>query len=194
MTPVSAGSEVATPPGRPLPVTSIVLCLVAATLLAAVCMSKRWLANGNDQVTVSYGLIRNTECREGRCLTRPNSELPVLLQTHPPEAISPAFVPAGMATLGASALAIVCLVICALLALGRSRLQLPISPASLALLGLLVAIVAGSVFIATKPGMRNRVGVDWSFVVFGVAVVTGIAAAQRISAELRQDDLEEDSY
>ena len=87
-----------------------------------------------------------------------------------------------------------CLVICALLALGRSRLQLPISPASLALLGLLVAIVAGSVFIATKPGMRNRVGVDWSFVVFGVAVVTGIAAAQRISAELRQDDLEEDSY
>lgn len=174
----------------PRPAIAIVLCVVAATLLAAACMSKRWLANGNDRVSVAYGLIRNTECLEGQCTTRPNRELPTLLQSHPPKEMSAAFVPAGYITLGASALAIVCLVICALIALGRSRLHLPISPASLALLSLMVALIAGSVFIATKPGMRSRVGVDWSFVVFGVAVVTGIAGAQRISAALHASDPE----
>ncbi len=169
----------------PRPMVAIALCLVAATLLAAACMSKRWLANGNRDVSVAYGLLRNTECRDGQCLTRANHELPELLQMHPPVPVSPAFVLAGQITLGASALAIASLIICAAVGLGRGRPRLPVSPASLALLALMLALVAGCVFIATKPGGRARVGVDWSFVVFGVAVVAGIAAAQKVSVGLR---------
>lgn len=171
--------------------SSVALCLVAAMLLTAACMSKRWLANGSGPDSISYGLIRFTECIGGVCQTHPSNVEPnALTRRVPREALSEAFPLAGWATLGASALAITALVACALIGMFRRRLALPIAPPSLALLGLLVAMVAGSLFIATKPGGLGRVGVDWSFVVFSAAVVIGIVAAQRIAKEIRPIDPE----
>lgn len=170
---------------------SVALCLVAATLLTAACMSKRWLANGSGADSLSYGLIRFTECIEGKCQTHPSDVEPVALTKRlPREHLSPAFPIAGWVTLGASALAIVALATCALLGLLGRRLALPIAPSSLALLGLLVAMVAGALFIANKPGGLGRVGVDWSFVVFSGAVIIGIVATQRIAKEIRPIDPE----
>jgi hypothetical protein len=169
-------------------VTSVALCLVAATLLTAACLSKRWLANGTLYHSVTYSLTRYTECQEGQCETRPTTELPELLRSQPPEPISVAFAPAGWITLGGSALAIVSLLACAIFGLFRRRVALPVAPTSLALLSLFVALIAGCVFIATKPGRVGRVGVDWGFVVFGAAVVSGIVAAQRIDREIRPLD------
>jgi hypothetical protein len=164
---------------------------VAATLLTAACLSKRWLANGSGPDSISYGLIRFTECIDGACQTHPSNVEPnALTRRVPREELSPTFPLAGWTTLGASALAIAALVTCALIGLFRRRLALPIAPSSLALLGLLVAMVAGSLFIATKPGGLGRVGVDWSFVVFSAAVVIGIIAAQRIAKEIRPIDPE----
>lgn len=171
--------------------TSVALCLVAATLLTAACMSKRWLANGTGPDSIGYGLIRFTECIGGACQTHPSDVEPIALTKRlPREHLSPVFPIAGWTTMGASALAIVALAACALIGLFRQRLALPIAPSSLALLGLLVAMVSGSLFIATKPGGLGRVGVDWSFVVFSAAVVIGIVAAQRISKEIRPIDPE----
>jgi hypothetical protein len=169
--------------------SSVALCLVAATLLTAACMSKRWLANGSGGDSISYGLIRFTECIGGACQTHPATTPPdALTRRLPREQLSPVFPIAGWTALGASALAIVALAACALIGLFRQRLALPIAPSSLALLGLLVAMVGGSLFIATKPGGLGRVGVDWGFIVFSVAVVIGIVAAQRISKEIRPID------
>jgi hypothetical protein len=179
------------PDGQPIRrdtrLTSVVLCVVATTLLTAACMSKRWLANGNAHESVSYGLIRFTECTEGQCATHPNQRQSEFMRNRYPRP-SVAFAPAGWITLGASALAIVSLATCGLLGLLKQRLELPVAPASLALIGLTVALLAGCVFIATKPGGLGSVGVDWGFVVFSAAVVTGIVAAQRISKDIRPLD------
>ncbi len=170
---------------------AVALCLVAATLLAAACLSKRWLGNGSGADSLSYGIIRHTECIAGACATRGNDQAPDALRLrHPPEQIDRVFPLAGWTTLGASALAIAGLVVCALLGLLNRRLALPIAPSSLALLGLLVAMIGGAVFIATKPGALGRVGVDWGFVVFSVAIVIGLAAAQRIAKQIRPVDPE----
>lgn len=166
----------------PLPFFAVALCLLAAVLLGAAGMSKRWLGNEGARATVVYGLIRNIECREGECVSRPNRELPVLLQRHPPEPLSPVFVPAGYVTLGASAVAILSLAIAALAALARARVRLPLTPPNLALLALTVALVGGALFIVAKPGGRAVVGVDWAFAAFGAALVAGIAGAQKLAA------------
>lgn len=169
--------------------TSVALCLVAATLLTAACMSKRWLANGAGPDSIGYGLIRFTECSGGKCTTSGSDVEPLALRKRsPPEHLSPVFPAAGWVTLGGSALAIVALGVCALLGLFRRRLALPIAPSSLALFGLLVAMIAGAVFVGTKPGGLGRVGVDWGFVVFSGAVVIGMVAAQRIAKEIRPID------
>jgi hypothetical protein len=182
------GEPVTSPTAR---LTAVALCLVAATLLTAACLSKRWLANGSGPDSIAYGLIRHTECIDGACATRGNDLAPeALRKRHPPEELSPAFPVAGWVALGASALAIVALATCGLLGLFRRRLALPIAPSSLALFGLLVAMVGGAVFIATKPGGLGRVGVDWGFVVFSAAIVIGMVAAQRISKEIRPIDHE----
>jgi hypothetical protein len=170
---------------------SIVLCIVAAVLLAAACLSKRWLATGNEGQGLGYGLTTFLQCSDGACETLNNRERPSVVAEHRRYDVSQMFVPAGWATLGSSALAIVSLSICAALALFRRRLALPILPASLALLSLTAALLAGCIFIATKPsGNTVVVGVDWGFIVFAVAVVTGIIAAQRIASDIRPLDPE----
>lgn len=170
---------------------SVALCLVAATLLTAACMSKRWLANGSGADSLSYGLLRFTECIDGKCETHPSDVEPIALTKRlPREHLSATFPIAGWVTLGASALAIVALAMSALLGLIGKRPELPVAPPSLALLGLLVAMISGALFIANKPGGLGRVGVDWSFIVFSAAVVIGLVAAQRIAKEIRPVDPE----
>jgi hypothetical protein len=171
--------------------SSVALCLVAATLLAASGLSQRWLANGAGADSIRYGIIRYTECVEGRCVTSNNDVTPeALRKRHPPEELHPAFALAGWTTAGASALAIAGLFVCAVIGLFRRRVALPIAPSSLALFGLLIAMIGGALFIATKPGGIGRVGIDWSFIVFSVAIVIGMGAAQRISKEIRPIDPE----
>lgn len=183
---MSSLDELAGRASPPLPLLAVALCLVAAVLLGAAGMSKRWLGNEGPRVNLAYGLIRNVECREGACVTRPNRELPVLLQRHPPEPLSPLFVPAGYVTLGASAVAIMSLAIAALAALARARVRLPLTPPTLALVALTVALVGGALFIVSKPGGRASVGVDWAFAAFGAALVAGIAGAQKLAAVARE--------
>ncbi len=179
------GSSLASEPR----LSSVALCLVAATLLAAAGLSQRWLANSGDTTSIHYGIIRYTECVDARCLTHSNDVTPeALSKRHPPEELNPAFAIAGWITAGASALAIAGLVVCAGLGLFRKRVALPIAPSSLALFGLLFAMIGGALFIATKPGGQGRVGVDWSFIVFSGAIVIGMIAAQRIAKEIRPVD------
>lgn len=174
---------------RPSRGFSVVLCLGAAALLAVAGLSKRWLGNGNERASLHYGLLKFVECDGGVCSTSPNYVVLVALrERHPPETISPAFPLAGWATMGGSALAIVGLVTCGVLGALRRRVALPIAPPSLALIGLMVALIAGSVFIATKPGGLGRVGVDWGFIGFAVGVVCGIVAAQRVARLIRPLD------
>ena len=55
------------------------------------------------------------------------------------------------------------------------------APPTLALLAIIVGIITGCVFIATKPGPAGFVGAGLSFWMFGGGCVLGIAAAQMLA-------------
>jgi hypothetical protein len=101
---------------------------------------------------------------------------------------SGAFSPAGWLAFATCLLSALGLLASAGLALARQRKELPISPASVALLGIMGAMASGCVFIATKPGPAGMLGVDLGFWAFGVGTVVGILAAQMLAKEIRPVD------
>jgi hypothetical protein len=101
---------------------------------------------------------------------------------------SEAFARAGWLAFAACLLSAAGLLVSAGLVLARKKLEVSISPASVTLLGLLGLMVAGCVFIATKPGPGGMVGVDLGFWAFGAGTVIGILGAQLMAKELRPAD------
>ena len=101
---------------------------------------------------------------------------------------SGAFYRAGWLAFGACLLAAAALLVSAGLAFARKQKDLSISPASVALLALVAALVAGCVFIATKPGPAGMLGVDLGFWAFAAGTVVGILGAQLLAKELRPPD------
>jgi len=101
---------------------------------------------------------------------------------------SEAFAHAGWIAFGACLLTAVALLVSAGLVFARKKLELPVSPASIALLGIICAMISGCVFIATKPGPAGMLGVDLGFWAFGIGTVVGILGAQMLAKELRPPD------
>lgn len=101
---------------------------------------------------------------------------------------SGAFATAGRIAFVACLLSALALLATAGLALARKRKDLPISPASVALLGLVGAMASGCVFVATKPGPAGMLGVDLGFWAFGAGTVIGLLAAQMLAKEIRPED------
>ena len=86
---------------------------------------------------------------------------------------------AGNAVFALLVAAVAGLVVGAILAIVRAHPRLPIAPTTVALLALMLGLITGCVFVATKPGPAGWVGVGTSFWMFGAGAVLGIAAAQR---------------
>ncbi len=101
---------------------------------------------------------------------------------------SEAFARAGWLAFGSCLLSAAALLAAAAMAFARIKKDLPISPASVALLGLVAAMVAGCVFVATKPGPAGMLGVDLGFWAFGAGTVVGLLGAQMLAKELRPPD------
>src|SRR6185503_19596282 len=64
----------------------------------------------------------------------------------------------------------------ALLAMRRKRPELSIMPTTVAVLGLVLAIINGCLVVATKPDMVEDMSVGWTFFTFGAGAVLGLAA------------------
>ena len=101
---------------------------------------------------------------------------------------SSAFAPLGKVTFVACLVSAASLLIATALVLARKRLVLPMMPTTLALLGILVALVAGPVFAALKPGPAGYVGVSSGFFLFGGGIVAGLASALMLNKLLRPVD------
>ena len=101
---------------------------------------------------------------------------------------SGAFAPMGLVTFGLSLLAALGLLGGASLAFTKKRPELPISPASVALLGVMAGLITACVFVATKPGGPGFVGVSMGFWAFAAGAVMGIASAQMIAKLIRPVD------
>lgn len=166
----------------------IVLALVAGAAMIYAAVTKQWLANGNEYEQISFGLRDMSQCGsafgEKDCDRYSNGEFVQHLRDFGESAeinTSGAFAPMGWITLVACLLAALGLLGAAALAIANKKPDLPMTPSTLALLAIIVGIITGCVFIATKPGPAGFVGAGLSFWVFGGGCVLGIAAAQMLA-------------
>lgn len=166
----------------------IVLALVAGAALIYAAVTKQWLANGNMYEQISFGLRDMSQCGsafgEKDCDHYSNGEFVQHLREFGESSAintSGAFAPMGWITLVASLLSAFGLLAAAALAIANKKPDLPITPSTIALLGIIIGIITGCVFIATKPGPAGFVGAGLSFWVFGGGCVLGIAAAQMLA-------------
>ena len=166
----------------------IVLALVAAGCLVAACFSHRWLAN-RHLGDFGYSPLTFEQCG-ATCETISNFQVASIASDSPfaEQRVSLAFPVAGAISFLALLIAATGLGVAAALAAGGKRPDLPVSPTTFALLGLMIGLVSGCVFVATKPGGVGAVGVGWSFGAFGVGAVVGIAAAQLLARQIRPAD------
>jgi hypothetical protein len=146
------------PPNR---FVAIAIGIVAAGCLATATFMPTWLASAGNDVRIGLPAIWHDA-------------------TLLPDA-SPAFEPCGWATFVLCLAAAGGLAIAALLAIAGARIRLPIAPTTIAFVAIVLALITGCVFVATKPGAAGYVGVGLGFWVFGIGSVVGIAAAQMLA-------------
>jgi hypothetical protein len=192
------------PPNRAM---ALALTVAAAAALATAAFSHRWLDNP-ALGDFGFGLLAYKACDDGVCASESMSSLIQSIndtidrreaeeaQYAPDQRAakqrrpSKAFVPFGIATFVCCLIGAVGLAAAALLALAKKTPDLPIAPTTIALLGLIFGIVAGCVWVAIKPDPGGAVGVGWSFWVYGIGSVVGLAAALMINRHIRPIDTE----
>jgi hypothetical protein len=177
------------PLSRPMPAwLGPALAVIAAGCLVAACFSHRWLAN-RHYGDFGYAPLSFQTCL-ATCTTITNFQVAEGTQhsAFAEDRVALAFPVAGLVTFIVLLAAAVGLIVAAALAVMKRRPELPISPTTVALLGLMIGLISGCVFVATKPGGVGAVGVAWSFWAFGIGAVAGIAAAQLLARQIRPAD------
>jgi hypothetical protein len=185
---IDPDSDTAPTPSEPPRAVGVLVSLLAAGCLIAACFSHRWLANQHAG-DLGYSPLSYQDCRTA-CTTVSNFQVARLSEDSPfaERRTSRAFPIAGLATFIVLLVAAAGLVAAAALAAAGRRPNLPISPTTFALLGLMLGLITGCVFVATRPGDLGVVGVAWSFWAFGIGSVAGIAGAQLLARQIRPPD------
>ena len=167
------------------------LCIAAAGGLGYAAFSERWLENPTPSRRAAFSLLSSKRCGvSSTCEAKSHSELMTELTMQNDADASMAFARAGQGTLGLSLLSALMLLLCAGWLVARKRTSGPNGPQHLALLALMLAMIAATVFVKTKPGGATGVGAGPGFYVFIVACVVGIVAAQLASKLIRPIDPE----
>ncbi|MEO8552572.1 MAG: hypothetical protein ABI678_21490 [Kofleriaceae bacterium] len=176
-------------------ILAIALAFVAAIALVVASFSQGWLANSTQDGEITIGLRTTTECgigltltESGQCRTRSNADYASSWDDHTGRFYSAAFGPTGTIALVACLVAALGLLGAAALGLATKKPNLPISPSTIALLGVMVALITGCVFVATKPGTPGSVGSGIMFWIFGAGCVLGIPASILLAKVNRPHD------
>ncbi|MDB4962457.1 MAG: hypothetical protein JWP01_2456 [Myxococcales bacterium] len=163
---------------------AIGLAVAAAVLLAFAAFSKDWVAR---PMSVGFGPMGCHDCNLlefNKPGSMSNGAFVDMMRTMGEDGArhtSSAFAPAGWITFGLCLIAVLGLLGAAGLAFAKKRPDLPVAPSSAALLSIMVALISGCVFVATKPGGPGFVGVSNGFWAFGIGAVMAIAAAQMLA-------------
>ena len=180
------------------------LCAAAAACLIYAAFTHAWLANASRYAELGFGLRSNYECgmsysfdgeehSKQACEWLSNGELIEKWRSMGSEAAkltSSAFAPMGWVTFIVALLAAAGLAAAAAFGALKKPMNWPIAPTSIALLGVMIGLITGCVFVATKPGPAGMVGVGLSFWIFGIGCVMGIAGAQMMAKVNRPPDPE----
>ena len=176
-----------TPPNRWL---AIALAVASAGCLVAAALTQRWLVNGNVYDEIHVGLRSISACESGlgetACIETPNNQYTIAFEDR--GNTSSAFAPAGWATFVTCLVSAFGAVAAAALAIARKRPDLPVAPTTIALVACVLALIAGFVFVATKPGPAGYVGLGDSFYVFAAGVLLGLASAPMLAKVNRPPD------
>ncbi len=181
----AGGADAVAQPSRAL---AILLAIVSAGCLVAACFSHRWLANRRAG-DFGYSPLSYEDCRWG-CQSISNFQVFDNAKEMPfdEQRVARAFPIAGAVTFGVLLVAAASLLLAAGIAAVQRRPNLPVFPTTIALLALMIGLITGCVFVATKPGEAGSVGVAWSFWAFGIGSVAGIAGAQLLAKLIRPAD------
>jgi hypothetical protein len=181
------------------------LCAAAAACLIYAAFTNAWLVSAGRYADIGFGLRTNKECRESYsfdggeehrkqvCESHTNAEVIAMLRAgseSQKKMASAAFVPTGWITFIVALLGALGLAGAAAFGALKKPMAGPIAPTTIALLSVMIGLITGCVFIATKPGPVGMVGVGLSFWIFGVGCVMGIAGAQMMAKVNRPPDPE----
>ncbi|HEY5922150.1 MAG TPA: hypothetical protein VIV11_10790 [Kofleriaceae bacterium] len=198
---------------------AIALAFIAAAGLGVAAFGERWLTNpaeggtwGYDQAgferATGMGLRTYERCSGANCASVTNFELIDLLEAEIERvkalnATLPAkdqlalprkpwhgFPVVGMIAFVCALIAAAGLLVGGALALTGKRPVVPIMPTTIAVLGLIGSIIAGCIFVATKPEMAEPMVVGWTFMAYGGAAVVGLAAVFPLNRAIRPIDVE----
>lgn len=188
-------------------VLAIALGLVAAAALAVAAFTPKWLATplADD---AGIGLRGAVVCDSGECAHMSNDALVAYIEAEIARVIEynktaeerhmrpvPRQPWAGWPVCGTIAfigclLTAAGLIVAAVLGVAGKRIDWPVMPTTIGVLGLIIAMVAGCVFVATKPEGMEELGLGWSFGVFGGGVIFGLAAVFPLNRQIRPIDEE----
>jgi hypothetical protein len=188
------------PPSKPRnPHIVAAAAIVAACALIFSCFSSRWLANAGSDGEIMMGLRTTTECgsiglllgpKPDECRTADNSAYAEEWKGSASQYYSASWAPFGMITMIAVLLGALGLLGAGVLGFLKTKPNVPFSPSTVALLGIMVSLITGCVFVATKPGPGGFVGVGVTFWIFGIGAVIGIFVATVLAKVNRPVDLD----
>jgi hypothetical protein len=188
VTEAAESDDIAPTPRPPPRALGIGLAIVAASCLLVACFSHRWLAN-KYRGDLGYSPLSYCQCNAS-CATWSNFQM-FEIASHSDGAgdrMARVFPIAGAILFAALLAACAGLVIAAAIATANRHPELPVSPTTIALLGLMIGLLSGCVFVAAKPGALGALALSWSFWLFGFGVVTGIAATHLLARQIRPAD------
>ena len=196
---------------------AIALAFISAAGLVVAAFGDRWLATpyADDTATepgtssersAGMGLHTYERCRGADCdgisnfelidvlekrieeIKEENKHLPAKEQMALPRPPWHGFPVVGIMAFITALIAAAGLLVGALFALARKRVDMTIMPTTIAVLGLTFSIVTGCIFVATKPDFAESLVVGWSFIAFGIAAVLGLAAVFPLNRAIRPID------
>jgi len=164
----------------------LTLAVAATGCLVTACFSHHWLI-ATDRPGAGYSPLEYQQCAPA-CTTSSNFQVFKSTIDYPfdEDHISRGFPVSGAVAFIALMVAAAGLLTTAAIAFAHQRPDLPMSPTTVALVGLLIGLISGCVFVGTKP--PGSLGVSWGFLAFGVGAVTGIAATYLLARQIRPRD------
>src|SRR5687767_13651671 len=183
--------------------TAILLGLVAAAGLVVGTVTNAWLTSPEYGEAVGMGLREISVCDDGKCVSMTlfdlvesiedeivrikhlNEGLPAKEQMPIPRDPWNGWPVTGWITFVAALVAAGGLTLGVAFAAAGKRIAWPVMPTTIGVLGLMIGIICGCIFVATKPDQNQLLGVGWSFMTFGGAAVLGLASVFPLNRQIR---------
>ncbi len=185
-------------------VTASIVCIAAAVFVLIPCLGLRWMKGVNvdagvsllfieagDESISNLDAIEQANAAVERFNERIDDARAMGYGDDAPskrETILGTFAYAGIATIFFSIISAGALIAAGVLSLRKDKfIRSPVALTSVALIGLLLALVLGCVFLGSIPkDMGFKAGVSWPFFMFGTGVVAGLAGAQMLAKAYRE--------